>query len=461
MVLTKKKSFSLNNTSINRSRKINRFLQEGSGNEEKSTKELTLFIGFNEYYKIEAGPYGKKLKSNEFYIRKLSDFFVLEEFSETKRDKYNPEIKESLQDLSKSLNTVTKPNILNELLPLGQGGLPVCIVRQYNVYQMTTSQFKTYVFNKINNFLSEKIKPNATVGGSSSEGSSAIHNFDSHFEKLKNLTETRYSGLKDRYFNHLINSLFNKVNQDSFETDETLREEIQKILNSVETNLLNRLATEFKGNEELQELFNKERIEQALKKMLGVVETSSKDIEKKIKIEEHTKFLDEKHKKKRLWYNPWSANFNQQDLDNSISFYVRKAFGMTGSIRLTDGDTEPHQSYMVVVLYPNSLKGSMNTVMIKFDELINMYDEIDQTNDNNTVPQVKTKLKEVIDKHRINLRKNIYNKRKGDNQINAIEFFSFLRTTTVSEIIEFVKMLINDTEEVPVSTKYYLLNMKS
>ena len=102
----------------------------------------------------------------------------------------------------------------------------------------------------------------------------------------------------------------------------------------------------------------------------------------------------------------------------------------------------------------------MNTVMIKFDELINMYDEIDQTNDNNTVPQVKTKLKEVIDKYRINLRKNIYNKEE-DNQINAIEFFSFLRTTKVSEIIEFVKMLINDTKEVQDSTKYYLLNMKS
>jgi hypothetical protein len=460
MVLTKKKSFSLNNTSINRSRKINRFLQEGSGNEEKSTKELTLFIGFNDYYKIDEGSYNQELNSGEFYIRKKGHFFFLKKFSETEADKYEIKFNDSPHELSKRLNTVTKPNILNELLPLGQGGLPVCIVRQYNVYQMTTSQFKKYVFNKINNFLNDKLKSKA---GGSSEGSSAIHNFDFniHIEKLNNLTEEQYSGLKDRYFNHLINSLFNKINQDSFETDETLKYEIQQILDSVETNLLERLNVEFKTKEELQKLFNKKSIEQALKKMLGLVETSSKDIAKKKDIEAHNAFLDEKHRGRKLWYNPWSANFKQQDLDNSISFYVRKAFGMTGSIRLTDGDTEPHQSYMVVVLYPNSLKDSMNTVMIKFDELINMYDEIDQTNDNNTVPQVKTKLKEVIDKYRINLRKNIYNKRMGDTQINAIEFFSFLRTTKVSEIIEFVKMLINDTEKVPVSTKYYLLNMKS
>ena len=68
MVLTKKKSFSLNNTSINRSRKINRFSQEGSGDrtseqialekkvgENKKYKDdnrLNLFIGFNDYYEI-------------------------------------------------------------------------------------------------------------------------------------------------------------------------------------------------------------------------------------------------------------------------------------------------------------------------------------------------------------------------------------------------------------------------
>ena len=459
MVLTKKKSFSLNNTNNNRSRKINRFLQEGSGDEEKSTKELTLFIGFNEYYKIEVGEYGIKLKSNEFYIRKYNNFFVLEKFSKIKKEKYEYEIKDSLQELSKRLNTVTKPNILNELLPLGQGGLPVCIVRQYNVYQMTTSQFKIFVFDKIDSYLSDILKSNTTVGGSSSKDNIAIHNFDSHFEKLKNLTKKKYSGLKDRYFNHLINSLFNKINQDSFETDETLKHEIQQILDSVKTNLLKRLQTEFNGNKLLLDLFNKENIEQALKKMLGVVETSSENIAKKINIKEHTDFLKKKHDNKKLWYNPWSANFNQQDLDNSISFYVRKAFGMTGSIPLTDGDTEPHQSYMVVVLYPNSLKIFMEAVMTKFDELINMYDEIET----DASSQVKTKLKEVIDKHRINLRKSIsiYNKSMGDNQINAIEFFSFLKRTTVSEIIEFVKMLINDTEKVPDSTKYYLLNMKS
>ena len=67
-----------------------------------------------------------------------------------------------------------------------------------------------------------------------------------------------------------------------------------------------------------------------------------------------------------------SANFNQLILKIQV-FYVRKAFGMTGSIRLTEGDTEPHQSYMVVVLY--SFKVIMDTVMTKFDEIINMYDE--------------------------------------------------------------------------------------
>lgn len=454
MVLTKKKSFSVNNTNINRSRKINRLSQEGSGDEEKSTKELTLFIGFNDYYKIDDASYKKELKSGEFYIQKTGPNFYLQKFNETASDKSKTKLIKSLQELSQQINIESKPNILNELLPLRQGGLPVCIVRQYNVYQMTTSQFKTFVFDKINSFLSEKLKPNlnATVGGSS-----AIHNFDSHFEKLKNLTEEKYSGLKDRYFNHLINSLFNKVNQDSFESDEKLQAEIQKILDSVETNLLKRLEPIFNRNKDLLQLFSKENVEQALKKMLGVVETSSNDIAKKQNIKAHETFLEGKHRANKLWYNPWSANFNQLDLDNSICFYVRKAFDLTDSIRLTEGDTEPHQSYMVVVLYPNSFNVIMDTVMTKFDELINMYDEIET----DASSQVKTKLKEVIDKHRINLRKSIYNKSSGDNQINAIEFFSFLRNTTVSQMIEFIKMLINDTEGVPNTTTYHLLNMKS
>ena len=458
MVLTKKKSFTVNNTNTNRSRKINRVSQEGSGEGETSKKTLPLFIGFNNYYKIDDALYKKELRSGEFHIQKNGDYFYLKKFSETDLDKSEIEFNKSLQELSQQINIESKPIILNELLPLGQGGLPVCIVRQYNVYQMTTSQFKHFIFYKINNYLSDKLtltsKP--VVGGSSSTNS-AIHNFDSHFEKLKKLTEEKYSGLKERYFNHLINSLFNKINQDSFETDETLIEEIQKILNSVETNLLDKLKNEFKGNKQLLKLFTKKRVEQALKKMLGLVETSSKDIAKKKDIEAHDAFLDEKHKGKKLWYNPWSANFNQPDFENSISFYVRKAFGMTGSIRLTEGETEPHQSYMVVVLYPNSFKVIMDTVMRKFDELINMYDEIET----DASSQVKTKLKEVIDKHRINLRKSIYNKRREENKINAIEFFSFLKRTTVSQIIEFVKMLINDSEEVPDSTNYYLLNMKS
>ena len=82
MVLTKKKSFSANNTNINRSKKINRVSQEGRRGE-TSKKTLQLFIGFNDYYKIDDASYKKELKSGEFYIQKTGPNFYLKKFSET------------------------------------------------------------------------------------------------------------------------------------------------------------------------------------------------------------------------------------------------------------------------------------------------------------------------------------------------------------------------------------------
>jgi hypothetical protein len=483
MVLTKKKSFNLNNTSINRSRKINSFSQEGSGDrtseqialekkvgedtEYKQENRLNLFIGFNDYYKIDNAPYKKQLKSGEFYITKIGDYFYLKKFSETEADKYEIKFNDSPQELSNRLNKTTNPNILNVQLSLRQGGLPVCLVNQYRVYQMTTNDVQEMFLKKISRYLTDSSKTRFTGGFVNTSNTSKVINGGAESEEsplerhLNALTDVEtynadFEQRVKRIVDKLIEKMFSAIDKSYPEGEEEniasdLENEIDKIftkyldkfLKNVKQNVVNELVKNFITNE-----FRRDTLTIKLKARAGFQEKTGEVIrqeaeQKSLKENEkfHSEFLYQEGytAPKNLFGNLYSISYN------TIHFYVRKAFGYTES-----EIEKRHQSYMILVIYDSNIVSLIEKVIETFEFLRDsIYDEIPE----DSTPKSKESIfYNIITKNFIRLRKRNYGEigtgyveKKNDIPVSAIEFYSASRNVPVSSIIEFIKMLIEYT----------------
>jgi hypothetical protein len=479
MVLTKKKSFSLNNTSINRSRKINRFLQEGGdrtpeqiafekkvGEDKKykSENRLNLFIGFNEYYKIDEDSYLKELKSGEFYIRKKGPFFFLKKFSETKSYKYEIKFNDSPQELSNRLNTVTKPNILNELLPLGKGGLPVCLVNQYRVYQMTTNDVQKRFLKKISRYLTDSRKKNTKGGFVNTskviKGGATTQELplERHLNALTDVKkyDAYFEQRVKRIGDILIEIMFSEIDKSYPEGagENERKRDLEREINEIFTKYLNdffRNVEQLQNNEVKQHLekeFKKETLTRKLKERAGFQDKTGQVIrqeaeQKALKYNErfHSEFIyQEGYTAPKNLFGSFGVESN-----NIINFYVRKAFGFTES-----EIEERHQSYMILVIYESNLLNLIKKVIETFEFLRDsIYDEIPE---DSTSKSKESIFYDIITKNFIRLRKRNYGEigtgyveKKNDIPVSAIEFYSASRNVPVSSIIEFIKMLIEYT----------------
>ena len=100
------------------------------------------------------------LSSTDFYITLFTNKFILKTKDKNINIKTN-----SLQELSNEINKTTNPNVLNEELSLGKRGLPVCLVNQYRVYQMTTKDVEKNILKKISRYLTDNKKKSKSKGG--------------------------------------------------------------------------------------------------------------------------------------------------------------------------------------------------------------------------------------------------------------------------------------------------------
>ena len=506
MVLTKKKSFNLNNTSINRSRKINSFSQEGGDRtleqkdlEKKVKKDqkykkknrLNLFIGFNEYYKINeenSVDFKNTLSLNEMYIHRniKKNQYSLDTYDKSLIIKnFN-----SLQELSKSLNTVTKPNILNVQLSLRQGGLPVCLVNQYRIYQMTTNDVQEMFLKKISRYLTDSRKKNTKggfvntfnvmTGGAESEESPLVRALNNllSIKELNDIQKARVERLVDK----LIEKMFSEIDKSYPEGNEgeegvllrrntDLENEIKKFFTKYLDDFLTTVDN-LQNNtvkQHLKEEFSRDTLTKKLKERAGFQDKTPTEIQDealKNASKENEKFHSE-----FLYQEGWEANKKYLFGDfysisyNTIHFYVRKAFGYTES-----EIEERHQSYMVLVIYESNLFNLIKKVIETFEFLRDsIYDEIPE---DSTTKSKESVFYDIITKNFIRLRKRNYGDittgykdKKNDVPVSAIEFYSASRNIPVSSIIEFIKMLIEYTRSENgylkyKDIKYQLINKK-
>jgi len=454
MVLTKKKSFSGNGNNTNKSRKINRVSQEGGertpeqktltknvaqDKEYKSENRLNLFIGFNEYYEINEKKYLKKLNSGDFYIRKEKDGLFLKKFNETNENKYG--IK-SLQELSNEINSVPNPNILNSKLSLREGGLPICLVNEFRVYQMTINDIQNIFLKKISRYLTD-VRKNRFLGGAESEESHLVKALNSLLS-IENLDETSNASVK-RIVDKLIEKMFSAIDKSYPEGED---EEFENKIQDIFTKYLDEFLRNVKESDKevknfLLEQFSKDTLKRKLKERVDFQDKTANTIRREANLKEqekfHSEFLQQEGNSevKNLFRNFYT-------IINCISFYVRKAFEYTESEL-----EERHQSYMVLVIYESNLVNLITQVVKTFEFLRDsIYDEIEGEDS-------KSKSKEsifydIITKNFIRLKKSNYGDigtgdKDKDVAVSAIEFYSASRKVSVSTIIEFIKMLIEYT----------------
>ena len=482
MVLTKKKSFIGNNTNINRSRKINRVSQEGSGERTPEQKALTkkvkkdqkykkenrlnLFIGFNEYYKIDyfnAKAFSKKIESKHFYIYKNETVyknetesvgFYLDSYDSLK--KFN-----LLQELSNEINTVENPNILNAQLSLRKGGLPVCLVNKYRVYQMTTNDVQKMFLKKISRYLTDSRKINSGGGsvntfkimnGGAEGKESPLVNALNNLLMIEDLNETSKKRIK-RIVDKLIEKMFSAIDKSYPEGKEEniasdLENEIQQIFTNYLDDFLRNVEARVKIDKVKQSLkteFSRDTLKRKLKERAGFQEKTPIELRGEAELKEKEKFHSE-----FLYQEGWTENkylFRSFGFEssNTIHFYVRKAFGYTER-----EIEERHQSYIILVIYESNLVDLVKEVVKTFELLRDsIYGEL-EGEDSKSKESI---FYDIITKKNIRLRKKNYGEigtgykdtKENDVPVSAIEFYSASRKVPVSSIIEFIKMLIEYT----------------
>ena len=485
MVLTKKKSFSLNKTNNNRSRKINRLSQEGGETEEKPKHEptpeqktltekvkndqkykkenrLNLFIGFNEYFNFyEENMRNKKVSLlTEFYITGLTG--LTNEFVLNAKDK---NIKtNSLQELSNEINTVENPNILNAQLSLRQGGLPVCLVNKYRVYQMTTNDVQKMFLKKISRYLTNNRKTKSGGGsvntfkimnGGAEGKESHLVNALNNLLMIENLNETSTKRIK-RIVDKLIEKMFSAIDKSYPEGEEEniakdLENEIKQIFTNYLDDFLRNVEARVKYDKVKQSLkteFSRDTLKRKLEERAGFQEKTPIELRGEAELKEKEKFHSE-----FLYQEGWDDNKKYLfrsfgfESSNNINFYVRKAFGYTER-----EIEERHQSYIILVIYESNLVDLVKEVVRTFELLRDsIYNEIP---DNDSTPKSKESIfYDIITKKNIRLRKRNYGEigtgykdtKENDVPVSAIEFYSASRKVPVSSIIEFIKMLIEYT----------------
>jgi hypothetical protein len=484
MVLTKKKSFSLNNTSINRSRKINRFSQEGSGDRKpeqielekkvgenkkyKDDNRLNLFIGFNEYYRIDvykSEVVSPKVIPKDFYIYKTESYgFYLDSYDSLKNlKKFN-----SLQELSNEINNTLNPNVINKKLSLRNGGLPVCLVNQYRVYQMTTNDVQKRFLKKISRYLTDSSKTRFIGGGSEdtleiikggaeSEESPLVRALNNllSIELIEDISRARVKRIVDK----LIEKMFSEIDKSypEGEGENERKRDLEREINEIFTKYLNdflRNVDKLQNNEVKQHLekeFKKEILTNKLEARAGFQD--KKPSEFREEAQKNQLKYNERFHSEFIYQEGYTAPKNLfgsfgVESNNIINFYVRKAFGFTES-----EIEERHQSYMILVIYESNLLNLIKKVIETFEFLRDSIYE-----DGEGKKSKESVFYDIITKNFIRLRKRNYENikgwqddtLKGESQkkilsVFAIEFYSASRKVPVSSIIEFIKMLIEYT----------------
>ena len=453
-------------------------------------------MGFNEYYKIvedTAWEVREELDINKFYIyrNKRENKYLLDSLDEKGNfSTYNTKNLASLQELSNEINKTSNPNILNKELLLEKGGLPVCLVNQYRVYQMTTNDVQKTLLKKISRYITDirkNRKPNIRGGGSEDK----LEVMNGGATKQKSPLERHLNALTDvqtydanfeqrgyRIVDKLIEKMFAEIDKSySEDTSEEkkikdLNEEIQKIKKAFLDKFLNRVNEEVEESTVktfLKSIFSEENLRKKLTERAGFQDKTGQVIrqdaeQKALKYNErfHSEFLyQEGYSEVKNLFGNFSVT------SNCINFYVRKAFGYTES-----EIEERHQSYMVLVIYRGYYSSLIEKVIETFEFLRDsIYEDEEGKKSKESV------FYDIITKNFIRLRKRNYenikgwhdDSLKGESQkkifsVFAIEFYSASRNVPVSSIIEFIKMLIEYTrtkyELKYKDIKYQLINKK-